>query len=64
MPGFPGGSLVKNLAAGTGAMGSISGSGRSPGAGDGYPLQYFCLENPTDRGARLATVHWLAKSQT
>ena len=48
MPGFPGGSVVKNLAASAGAMGSLSGSGRSPGAGDGYPLQYSCLENPMD----------------
>ena len=37
-------------------MGSIPGSGRSPGGGDGNPLQYYCLENPLDRGAWWATV--------
>ena len=40
------------------------GSGRSPGGGHGNPLQYSCLENPTDRGAWWATVHGVAKSQT
>jgi len=52
--GFPGGTVVKNLPANagdTGDMGSIPGSGRSPGGGHGSPLQYSCLENPTDRGA-------------
>ena len=52
--GFPGGTVVKNLpvnAGDTGDMGSIPGSGRSPGGGHGSPLQYSCLENPTDRGA-------------
>ena len=39
-------------------------SGRSPGGGHGHPLQYSCLENPMDRGALLATVHGVAKSQT
>ena len=39
-------------------------SGRSPGGGHGHPLQYACLENPTDRGAWGATVHRIAKSQT
>ena len=51
--GFPGGSVVKNppaSAGNTGDMSSIPGSGRSPGAGDDNPLQYF-LENPMDRGA-------------
>ena len=43
---------------------SIPGSGRSPGEGNGNPLQYTCLENPTDRGAWWATVHRVAKSQT
>ena len=42
----------------------ISGLGRSPGGGHGNPLQCFCLENPMDRGACRATVHWVAKSQT
>ena len=44
--GFPGGSVVKNLTGNTGDMGSIPGSGRSPGGGHGNPLQYSCLENP------------------
>ena len=62
-----GGSVVKNLPASArdaGDMGSIPGSGRSPGGGNGNPLQYSCLENPTDRGAWLATVHEVAKSWT
>ena len=45
-------------------LGSIPGSGRSPGGGHGNPLQYSCLENFTDRGAWWATVHRLAKSWT
>ena len=45
-------------------MGLIPGSGRSPGGGHDNPLQYFCLENPMDRGAWWATVHKVAKSQT
>ena len=56
--------MVKNLPANAGDAGSIPGSGRSPGEGDGYPLQYSCLENPMDRGAWRATVHEVAKSQT
>ena len=44
--------------------GSILGLGRSPGGGDGNPLQYFCLENPMDRGVWQATVHRVTKSQT
>ena len=40
------------------------GSGRSPGEGNGNPLQYSCLENPMDRGAWGATVHGVTKSQT
>ena len=48
----------------TGDAGSISGLGRSPGEGNGNPLQYPCLENPMDRGAWWATVHGVAKSQT
>ena len=44
--------------------GSIPGSGRSPGEGNGNPLHYSCLENPMDRGAWQATVHGVAKSQT
>ena len=45
-------------------MGSIPGSGRSPGGGHGNPFQYSCLENPIDRGAWRATVHGVTKSQT
>ena len=47
-----------------GHLGSIPGSGRSPGEGNGNPLQYFCLENPMDGGAWWATVHGVIKSQT
>ena len=43
---------------------SIPVLGRSPGEGNGNPLQYTCLENPMDRGAWLATIHGVAKSQT
>ena len=45
-------------------VGSIPGSGRSPGGEHGNALQYSCLENPVDRGAWRATVHGVAKSQT
>jgi len=45
-------------------VGSIPESGRSPGGGNGNPLQYSCLENSMDRGAWWATVHGVAKSQT
>ena len=62
--GFAGGSVVKNLPANAGDAGSIPGSGRSPGEGNGNPLQYFCLENYMDRGARQATVHGVTKSRT
>ena len=63
--GFPGGSVVKNLLANAGDTGSIPGSpGRSPGGGNGSPLQYPCLGNPMDRGAWRATVHEVAKSRT
>ena len=47
-----------------GALGSIPGSGRSPGEGSGYPLKYSYLENPMDRGAWRATVHMVTKNQT
>ena len=56
--------VVKNLPANTGDLGSISELGRSPGGGNGNPLQYSCLGNPTDRGAWQATVHGVTKSQT
>ena len=59
--GFPGGSEVKNPPANAGNVGSIPGSGRSPGEGNGNPLQYSCLRNPMDRGAWQATVHGVAK---
>ena len=59
--GFSGGSLVKNLPANAGGMVSIPGSGRSPGEGNGNPLQYSCLRNPMDRGAWQATVHRVTK---
>ena len=62
--GFPGGSQVKASASNVGDLGSIPGSGRSPGEGNGNPLQYSCLENPMDREARQATVHGVAKSRT
>ena len=65
--GFPGGSMVKNQPANagdTGDSGSVTGLGRSPGVGNGNPLQYSCLENSIDRGAWWPTVHGVAKSQT
>ena len=54
----------KESACNAGDLGLIPGSGRSPGEGNGYPLQCSCLENPMDRGAWWATVHGVAKSQT
>ena len=59
--GFPGGSVIKNPPANTGDVGSIPGSGRSPGEGNGNPLQYSYLENPIDRGDWYAIIHWIAK---
>ena len=56
--------VVKNPPAKTGDirdLGSIPGSGRSTGEGNGNPFQYSCLENPTDRGAWQATVHGITK---
>ena len=61
--GFLGGSVVKNLTASARDMGSIPGSRRSPGEGNGNPLQFSCLGNPMDRGAWRATVHEVAKSR-
>ena len=55
--GFPGSSEVKESASNAEDPGSIPGSGRSPGEGKGYPLQYSCLESSMDRGARWATVY-------
>ena len=62
--GFPGGSEVKASAWNAGDPGVIPESGRSPGEGNGNPLQYSCLDNPIDRGAWKATVYGVAKSQT
>ena len=62
MLGFPGGSDGKEPACSAGDPGSIPGSGRSPGEGNGNPLQYPCLENPMDGGAWQTTVHGVAKS--
>ena len=62
--GFLDGTVAKDPLASAGDSGSISGLGRSPGAGNGSPLQYSCLENPVDRGAWWATVRVVAKSQT
>ena len=62
--GFPGDSVVKNSPANAGDVGSISGLGRSPGEGNGNPLQYSHLGNLMDRGAWWATVHGVTKSQT
>ena len=59
-----GGSDGKEAACNAGDLGSIPGSGRSPGEGNGNPLQYFCLENSMDRGAWQAIVHGVAKSWT
>ena len=64
LQGLPRGSGVKNLPAKAGDLGSIPGSGRARGEGDGNPLQYSCLRNPLDRGAWCATVHGVAKSRT
>ena len=62
--GFPGGTVVKNPPASAGDVGSIPGSGRSPGGGNGNPLQYSCLRNPVGRGAWWAAVHKLAQWDT
>ena len=58
--GFPGGSDSKAYACNAEDLGLIPGSGRSPGEGNGYLLQYSCLENFVDRGAWQATVHGVA----
>ena len=58
--GFPGGSEAKVSACNVGDLGSIP-AGRSPGGGNGNPLQYSCLGNPIDREAWQATVHGVAK---
>ena len=63
MKGLPGGSVEKNLPANAGDAGDtglVSGSGRSPGGGNGNPLQYSCLGNSMDREAWWATIHGVA----
>ena len=65
--GFPRCSVGKESACNAGdagVVGSIPGSGRSPGGWHGNPLQYSCLENPMNKGAWRATIHGVAKSQT
>ena len=62
--GFPGGSVVKNLPANAEDVGFIPGLGRSPGRGNGNPLQSSCLENPEDTGIWWATVHGLQRDGT
>ena len=60
--GFPGGSADKESTCNAGDLGSVPQFGRSPGEGNGYPLQYSGLENSMDRGAWRATVHGVTKS--
>ena len=62
--GFPGGSDDEESACSAGDLGSITGLGRSPGEGNGHPIQYLCLENSMDRGAWWAVVHGVAKCWT
>ena len=62
--GFLGGSDSKESACNVRDLGSIPGSKRSPGGGNGNPLQYSCLDNPINKGAWRATVYGVAKSQT
>ena len=59
--GFPGSSVSKESACSAGVLGSIRGSGKSPGEGNGNPLQYSCLENPRGRGALQAIVHGVTR---
>ena len=61
---FLGGSDGEESACNAGNPGSIPGLGRSPGEGNGNPLQYSCLENFMDRGAGWATIHGVTKSRT
>ena len=62
--GFPGDPAVKNPPVHAGDAGSIPGSGRPPREGNGNPLRYSCLENPTDRGSWRAAVPGVTESQT
>ena len=59
--GFSPSSVGKESTCSAGDLVSVSGSGRSPGEGNGNPLQYSCLENPMDRGAQWATVHGVSR---
>ena len=59
--GFPHSSVGKESSCNAGDLGSIPGSGRSPGEGNSNPFQYSCLENPIDRGAWQSTVHGVAR---
>ena len=62
--GLPSGSVVKNPPANAEDTGLVPGLGRTPGEGNGNPLQYSCLGNFMDRGTWQATVHGVAKTQT
>ena len=62
--GFTGGSAGKESVCYARDLGLIPGLGRSPGEGNGNPIQYSCLENPMDRGTWRVTVHGVKKSQT
>ena len=62
--GFPGGSDGKESACNAGDLGSIPGLGRYLGEGNGYPLQFSCLENPVDRETWRATAHAIEKNWT
>ena len=62
--GFPSSSGDKGSACSSGDLGSTPGLGRSPGDGNGNPLQYSCLENSIDRGAWWATAHGIAELDT
>ena len=62
MEGFPDGPVVKNPSTNAGDVSSVPKSERSPGEGNGNPLQYFCLENSMNRGDWQATVHEVAES--
>ena len=61
---FLDGSDSKESLRNVGNLGSMPGLGKSPGEGNGYPLQYSCLDNPMDRGACRSTVHGVTKSRT
>ena len=62
--GFPSGSDGKESVCNAGDSGSIRGSGTLPGEGNGYPLQYSCLEDSMEKGARWAIIHGVTESQT